>query len=424
MRYLLLLALVVSLVGIVMVPDAYSATNPYNNIEISLVDFKIENIDAIQNAIIIKTLVTNNGNTIFEQDYSYIFLVDDLGRTYSPSQETKDWLDQTCDNFFRFDVAPGIPEQVMICYEIPKDSKNLQLLFQDWQLPDNRGFGCEWPFECHSYPPIYLTPPTSAPTPPTPEPEVKGGNEVVVTNAPGSSTPGCEETNNCFIPSTVTINVGDSVTWDNYDAAAHTATAGSASDGPSGVWDSSLIMTGGSYSHIFDSEGVFPYFCMVHPWMMGTVIVGDVGTAPTPVPTPVPTPPTPELSTGCGEGTVLVDGVCRLAETSVTEDDMVTNTGYVVLGLFILLGIPIIIIGVIVILIRGRKKTPKLTKQERDDYEDVKEIKRKIKDGLKTPKPVKKEPAEKKETSAFCENCGNTLNPKAKFCGSCGTRIA
>jgi len=40
-----------------MVPDAYSATNPYNNIEISLVDFTIENIDAIQNAIIIKTII-------------------------------------------------------------------------------------------------------------------------------------------------------------------------------------------------------------------------------------------------------------------------------------------------------------------------------------------------------------------------------
>ena len=37
------------------------------------------------------------------------------------------------------------------------------------------------------------------------------------------------------------------------------------------------------------------------------------------------------------------------------------------------------------------------------------------------PKPVKQKPVEKKETSAFCENCGNTLNPKAKFCGGCGT---
>ena len=404
-----------------MVPDAYSATNPYNNIEISLVDFTIENIDAVQNAIIIKTLVTNNGNTVFEQSYSYIFVKDDLGRIYPPSEETKDWVDQACDNFFRFDVAPGIPEQVMICYEIPKDSKNLQLLFQDWELPGNHGMGCEWPFECYSYPPIYL----SLPTPEAeaaPEPEAKGENDVVVTNAPGSSTPGCEETNNCFIPSTVTIHVGDSVTWDNFDSAAHTATAGSASDGPSGVWDSSLIMTGGSYSHIFDSEGVFPYFCMVHPWMLGTVIVGDVGTAPT----PVPTPPTPELSTGCGEGTVLVDGVCRLAETSVTEDDTVTNTGYIVLGLFILLGIPIIIIGVVVILIRGRKKTPKLPSA---DYGDVEILKRKIKDGAKIKKnqeskEVKPKKEDKKEeASMFCDNCGAAFKkPTAKFCGGCGTQ--
>ena len=29
----------------------------------------------------------------------------------------------------------------------------------------------------------------------------------------------------------------------------------------------------------------------------------------------------------------------------------------------------------------------------------------------------------KKETSSFCDNCGNTLNPKAKFCGSCGNQV-
>ena len=36
---------------------------------------------------------------------------------------------------------------------------------------------------------------------------------------------------------------------------------------------------------------------------------------------------------------------------------------------------------------------------------------------------AKQKPAKKKKTSAFCENCGNTLNPKAKFCGGCGTKI-
>jgi len=39
--------------------------------------------------------------------------------------------------------------------------------------------------------------------------------DVTVTNAPGSATPGCEP--NCFVPSTVTIEVGDTVTWDNTD---------------------------------------------------------------------------------------------------------------------------------------------------------------------------------------------------------------
>ena len=87
--------------------------------------------------------------------------------------------------------------------------------------------------------------------------------DVTVTNAEGSSTPGCEP--DCFIPNPVTIEVGDTVTWSNDDSAAHTATAGAPADGPSGVFDSSLIMAGASFSHTFDAAGSFDYFCMVHP---------------------------------------------------------------------------------------------------------------------------------------------------------------
>ena len=94
---------------------------------------------------------------------------------------------------------------------------------------------------------------------------------ATVTNAPGSSTPGCEP--ECFIPSIVTIDVGGEVTWENNDTAAHTTTAGSPQDGPSGVFDSSLIIAGSSFSHTFDSAGTYDYFCMVHPWMIGTVVV-------------------------------------------------------------------------------------------------------------------------------------------------------
>ena len=74
-------------------------------------------------------------------------------------------------------------------------------------------------------------------------------DEVTIENAAGSSTPGCEP--ECFIPSTVTIKADTEVTWENNDNAAHTSTAGSAADGPSGYWDSCLIMAGGSYTQSF-----------------------------------------------------------------------------------------------------------------------------------------------------------------------------
>jgi plastocyanin len=97
-----------------------------------------------------------------------------------------------------------------------------------------------------------------------------------VENAQGSSTPGCEP--NCFLPATITINPGESVTFSNNDSAAHTSTAGTPADGPNGVWDSSLIMMNSAYTTPALSEGTYPYFCMVHPWMTGTVIVGEGGT--------------------------------------------------------------------------------------------------------------------------------------------------
>ena len=96
---------------------------------------------------------------------------------------------------------------------------------------------------------------------------------ATVENAEGSSTPGCEP--DCFIPATVTIGVGGMVTFANNDAAAHTSTAGSPADGPSGAWDSSLVMSGQSYTTGALDAGEYPYFCMVHPWMEGMVIVEE-----------------------------------------------------------------------------------------------------------------------------------------------------
>ena len=97
---------------------------------------------------------------------------------------------------------------------------------------------------------------------------------VTVTNAPGSSTPGCEETSEgCFIPSMVTLDIGGEVIWENNDTAAHTITSGTPVEGPDGIFDSSLVITGSSFSHVFAEAGSYDYFCMVHPWMQGMVMV-------------------------------------------------------------------------------------------------------------------------------------------------------
>ncbi|MEO2264559.1 MAG: plastocyanin/azurin family copper-binding protein, partial [Nitrosopumilus sp.] len=96
---------------------------------------------------------------------------------------------------------------------------------------------------------------------------------IIVDIPVGTSAPGCEETDECFAPPHITINSGDTVEWANIDSAAHTVTGGTPADGPSGVFDSSLLMASGNYSFTFDEAGSYDYFCMVHPWMVGSVSV-------------------------------------------------------------------------------------------------------------------------------------------------------
>ena len=70
-----------------------------------------------------------------------------------------------------------------------------------------------------------------------------------------------------YTPQTVTIKVGDSVTWANQDAIDHTATA------DDGSWDTGLISNGKSKSITFDKVGEFDYHCTPHPYMKGEIVV-------------------------------------------------------------------------------------------------------------------------------------------------------
>jgi len=96
---------------------------------------------------------------------------------------------------------------------------------------------------------------------------------VKVNVVEGSGVPGCDETNECFIPYEFSIAVGGEVIWSNVDSAAHTVTSGNPSDGADGIFDSSLFMAGTTFSHTFDEAGTYEYFCMVHPWMRGIIQV-------------------------------------------------------------------------------------------------------------------------------------------------------
>ena len=101
--------------------------------------------------------------------------------------------------------------------------------------------------------------------------------EVTISTAPGSNTPGCETAEGCFIPKEATVDVGGKVIFSNTDTAAHTFTAGTATDGPSGEFDSGLVVVGSSYEWTPTTAGNVPFFCMVHPWMAGLIVVQEAG---------------------------------------------------------------------------------------------------------------------------------------------------
>ena len=80
--------------------------------------------------------------------------------------------------------------------------------------------------------------------------------------------------NYAFTPSTVNIGVNNSVTW-NWVGSPHTTTS------DTGLWDSGVFGTGHTFTQKFASAGSFPFHCVVHPFMTGTVVVQSTIVPPT-----------------------------------------------------------------------------------------------------------------------------------------------
>jgi plastocyanin len=78
-----------------------------------------------------------------------------------------------------------------------------------------------------------------------------------------------------YDPNPVDVKVGDTVTWTNDDSQIYTVTSGTDSSDPNmgKEFDSSMLSQNQTFSHKFDAAGEFPYFCQLHPTMVGKVIV-------------------------------------------------------------------------------------------------------------------------------------------------------
>jgi len=86
-------------------------------------------------------------------------------------------------------------------------------------------------------------------------------------------------TDGCYTPSTVTVDVGHIITMTNGDyPSVHTFTSGTV-DGftptPSDVFDSGILNPGESFEWSADTVGEYPYYCMLHTWMIGTIVVQE-----------------------------------------------------------------------------------------------------------------------------------------------------
>ena len=99
-------------------------------------------------------------------------------------------------------------------------------------------------------------------------------SEGTIEPVAGSKFLGCQETpEGCFIPSIITVNVGEKVIFSNTDNVAHTFVSGSPVGGIHDVFDSGLVFAGDSFEWHPTKAGKVPYFCMVHPWMTGNITV-------------------------------------------------------------------------------------------------------------------------------------------------------
>lgn len=91
---------------------------------------------------------------------------------------------------------------------------------------------------------------------------------------PAKAAPAAVEIQNFkFMPQTLTVAAGTTVTWTNEDSSPHTVTE------KNRVFHSAALDTKDTFSYTFKTPGAFTYFCAIHPMMVGRIIVKPVGSS-------------------------------------------------------------------------------------------------------------------------------------------------
>src|SRR5437588_10621585 len=73
--------------------------------------------------------------------------------------------------------------------------------------------------------------------------------------------------NFAFGPTRLVVSPGTRIVWTNKDGDPHTV------DSTKGVWTSEALDTDSQFARVFTNTGTFPYYCSIHPFMHGTIVV-------------------------------------------------------------------------------------------------------------------------------------------------------
>ena len=267
----------------------------FQNIDASISN--IELIPASDNNVLVMTLsISNTGNSEIN-GYSIDITAKNISGLEFETAYSELTYDQRRDldcNSSIEDINPGLTKTSVLCFEVPKNETAFNLVLRS-------GFGsslsdCDGMWnDCNElFINIVAPEPFVASTPVT-------TNTITTVNESGFLDT-CGIMNGgqgCYTPVTTTVNFGSVVTMTNTDpTGVHTFTSGTVnpitySTSPDSTFDSNLLMSGESFEWQADVSGEVPYYCMLHAWMTGTIIVDKSNyVAPAPV-APAPVAPAP-----------------------------------------------------------------------------------------------------------------------------------